>query len=58
MKFYQIQYRNMPGYEIESFSTNLSPKAKSTLKKSVKHGRLLQNPILIPLHKENLKIIK
>lgn len=33
MKFYQIQYRNMPGYEIESFSTNLSPKAKSTLKK-------------------------
>lgn len=28
MKFYQIQYRNMPGYEIESFSTNLSPKAK------------------------------
>lgn len=32
MKFYQIQYRNMPGYEIENFSTKLSQKEKSTLK--------------------------
>lgn len=33
MKFYQIQYRNMPGYEMESFSADFSLEAKETLKK-------------------------
>lgn len=34
MKFYQIQYRNMPGYEIESFSTALSIKERVALEKA------------------------
>lgn len=32
MKFFQIQYRNMPGYDIQSFSIDLSLNAKSALK--------------------------
>lgn len=33
IKFYQIQYRNMPEHDIESFSTDLSPQAKVALQK-------------------------
>lgn len=34
MKFYQIQYRNMPNYDIESFSIDLSSEEETTLSKA------------------------
>lgn len=47
MKFYQIQYRNMPEYKIESFSTDLSPEAKNTLKKVCQIWQTFATPDIV-----------
>lgn len=44
MKFYQIQYRNMPGYEIESFSSDFSSEADAALKKVCRTWQTFTKP--------------
>lgn len=44
MKFYQIQYRNMPNYDIESFSINLSSEEKTALSKVCQVWKGFTNP--------------
>lgn len=59
MKFYQIQYRNMPGYEIKSFSAELSSKERNTLKEVCQRWQTSSNPTINALaigKSENYKV--
>ena len=44
MKFYQIQYRTMPGYDIKSFSADFSDKEKESLVKACQVWQTFTKP--------------